>query len=130
LQVGDAAPAFSLEDSHDHRVSSAALRGRPIALRLTRTMGSGVICPACIPGLDDLGCTAPEMEQLGVEVVVVVTINLAQAARPSGRNPHAGRTSANDEIQATVVTVRWVANLPKSAVNLATYGEAIARLTG
>ena len=43
LQVGDAAPAFALEGSHGSRVSSDALRGKPIAMRLTRTMGSGML---------------------------------------------------------------------------------------
>jgi hypothetical protein len=43
LQVGDTAPAFTLEGTHGQRVSSAELRGKPIAMRLTRTMGSGII---------------------------------------------------------------------------------------
>jgi hypothetical protein len=43
LHVGDAAPEFALEGSHGHRVNSSELRGKPIAIRLTRTMGSGML---------------------------------------------------------------------------------------
>jgi hypothetical protein len=43
LHVGDAAPEFALDGSHGHRVSSSELRGKPIAIRLTRTMGSGML---------------------------------------------------------------------------------------
>lgn len=76
LNAGDPAAAFSLQGSDGATVSLNALVGRkPFALRLTRAQGSGIICPACVPGLDELTRTYKDFEAMGAELMVVFPIS-------------------------------------------------------
>lgn len=75
LGIGDTAPDFELRGSQGRAVSSASLAGRPYALRLTRAVGSGIICPACVPGLDDLVRTHGEFAAAGAELLVVFPVS-------------------------------------------------------
>lgn len=80
LNVGDRAPDFVLTGSHGRTVASGDLIGRkPFAMRLTRTQNVGIVCPACIPGLDDLTRTHEEFEALGAELLVVFPVKPEQA---------------------------------------------------
>jgi peroxiredoxin len=73
LNVGDRAPSFSMTGSDGSTVSLDL--ARPIAIRLTRAVGTGVICPACVPGLDELIRTHDEFEAAGAELVVVFPVS-------------------------------------------------------
>jgi peroxiredoxin len=76
LNVGDPAAAFSIQGSDGKTVSLSSLVGRkPFALRLTRAQGSGIICPACVPGLDELTRTYEDFEVMGVELMVVFPVS-------------------------------------------------------
>lgn len=75
LGVGDVAPEFEMLGSQGRTVSSASLAGRPYALRLTRAVGSGIICPACVPGLDDLVSTHGDFAAAGAELLVVFPVS-------------------------------------------------------
>jgi peroxiredoxin len=79
LNAGDRAPGFDLAGSHGLAVSSASLAGKPYALRLTRAIGTGIICPACVPGLDELTRTHGDFTAAGCELVVVFPVSAAHA---------------------------------------------------
>lgn len=74
LHEGDPFPDFSLLASSGETVSLQSLRGRPFAMRLTRAMGTTTICPACVPGLDELTRTHGEFAALGAELIVVFPV--------------------------------------------------------
>jgi peroxiredoxin len=74
LHEGDAFPHFSLLASSGETVSLGSLRGKPFAVRLTRAMGTTTICPACVPGLDELTRTYGEFAALGAELMVVFPV--------------------------------------------------------
>jgi peroxiredoxin len=74
LGVGAAAPDFSLLGSNGETVSLESLRGTPFALRLTRAMGTTTICPACVPGLDELTRTSSDFEAVGAKLIVVFPV--------------------------------------------------------
>jgi peroxiredoxin len=78
LHEGDAFPDFTLLGSHGDTVSLQALRGTPFAMRLTRAMGTTVICPACVPGLDELTRTHDEFAKLGAQLLVVFPVTHEQ----------------------------------------------------
>ena len=75
LHEGDAFPEFSLVGSQGETASLRSLQGRPFAMRLTRAMGTTTICPACVPGLDELTRTYGEFEALGAELIVVFPVS-------------------------------------------------------
>ena len=77
LSEGDPFPDFSLPGSRGTTVSNESLRGKPFAVRLTRAMGTTVICPACVPGLDELSRTYGEFEAVGAELLVVFPVTPA-----------------------------------------------------
>jgi peroxiredoxin len=78
LGVGDAAPDFALLGSDGEMVSRASLRGEPFAIRLTRAMGTTTICPACVPGLDELTHTSGDFADLGAKLIVVFPVTHEQ----------------------------------------------------
>jgi peroxiredoxin len=79
LGVGDRVPDFSLVGSNGETASLASLRGtQPFALRLTRAMGTTTICPACVPGLDDLTRTSGDFDALGAKLIVVFPVTHEQ----------------------------------------------------
>ncbi|MET0985668.1 MAG: redoxin domain-containing protein [Steroidobacteraceae bacterium] len=72
LGVGDRFPSFSIEDSAGQPVTLESLRGKPFVMRLTRAASSGMICPACMPGMDDLISLQDKFAALGTRVLVVI----------------------------------------------------------
>jgi peroxiredoxin len=74
LHEGDTCPDFSVLGSNGETVSLRSLRGRPFAMRLTRAMGTTVICPACVPGLDELTRTYGDFAAMGAELLVVFPV--------------------------------------------------------
>ena len=78
LGVGDMVPAFSLLGSNAETVTPETLRGAPFAIRLTRASGTTTICPACVPGLDELTRTSGEFDALGAKLIVVFPVTHAQ----------------------------------------------------
>lgn len=77
--VGDVAPLATLTSSAEKRLDLSSLRGKYYAMRLSRTTGTGMICPGCVPGLGDLIRTKDEFVSMGVELVVVMSITDTQA---------------------------------------------------
>lgn len=76
LNVGDPAAPFSIQSSNGETVSLSSLVGhKPFAIRLTRAQGSGIICPACVPGLDELTKTYGDFEAMGAQLLVVFPIS-------------------------------------------------------
>jgi peroxiredoxin len=74
LHEGDAVPPFSVLGSDGQTISLESLRGTPFAMRLTRAMGTTTICPACVPGLDELTRSYSEFEALGAKLIVVFPV--------------------------------------------------------
>jgi peroxiredoxin Q/BCP len=81
LQVGSPAPDFTLVGSDGSTVTLSDLRGTPFAIRLTRAIGSGIICPGCHPGLNDLIRTQKAFEELGARFLVVFASSQAQVGQ-------------------------------------------------
>jgi len=79
VMPGDAAPDFDLECTDGRKVSLADFRGKPLILRLTRAVSETFVCPACIPGMEDLKSTYPEFERRGFELAVVMSTTPAQS---------------------------------------------------
>jgi peroxiredoxin len=69
LTVGEKLPEFKTIDSHGHTVSTADLTKQPTLLMFTR----GNWCPLCMAQIDEVVAAYQELDQLGVQVVIIAS---------------------------------------------------------
>lgn len=83
LQVGDLAPAFTLNDPDGHKVASSELLARgPLVISFYR----GVWCPYCNMELQALEAARPEYEAAGASLIAISPQREANSRRSQREN--------------------------------------------
>jgi peroxiredoxin Q/BCP len=80
VEVGEPSPDFEVLGTDGRRITLDALRGRPAILRFSRAVSETMVCPICMPAIEDLKTTYPAFEAAGIPLVMVFSTSEAQTA--------------------------------------------------
>jgi peroxiredoxin len=79
--IGEPAPDFSIVGADGVVRRLADFRGKPVVLRLSRAVSELLVCPLCVPGLQELNTTYDDFEASGVQLAVVFSTDPKVTAR-------------------------------------------------
>jgi peroxiredoxin len=71
VAVGEPMPDFTLVDADGATRTLADFRGRPLVLRFSRAVSELLVCPLCLPGLEELKSVYDDFEASGIELAVL-----------------------------------------------------------
>ena len=79
--VGEPAPDFSIVGSEGIVRTLADFRGQPLVLRFSRAVSELLVCPLCVPGLQELNTIYDDFEAAGLQLAVVFSTEPDVTAR-------------------------------------------------
>jgi peroxiredoxin Q/BCP len=85
VDPGDHSPDFELLGPKGGRLTLADLRGRPAIIRFSRAISETMVCPICVPAIEDLNTSYPAFEAAGIPLVVAFSTSVDQTAAISRR---------------------------------------------
>jgi peroxiredoxin len=79
VEPGERSPDFELTCTDGTRATLDDFRGRPVIIRFSRAINETLICPICVPAIEDLKQTYPEFEAAGIPLAMVFSTSPEQA---------------------------------------------------
>lgn len=81
VAVGEPAPDFEIVGADGATRTLADFRGRPLVLRFSRAVSELLVCPLCVPGLQELNEMYDDFEASGIQLAVVFSTEPEVTAR-------------------------------------------------